>query len=43
MQIRGVKSFIYEDSNPYNMDEHGIWVTACMATNKLRYCRGILR
>lgn len=40
MRIRGAKSFIYEDMNPYNMDEHGVWVTACMATNKPGYYMG---
>lgn len=40
MRIQGAKSFIYEDSNPYNSDEHGVWVTACMATNKPGYYIG---
>ncbi len=40
MRIRGAKSFIYEDLNPYNVDEHGVWVTACMATNKPGYYIG---
>ena len=32
INIKGAKSFIYEDSNPY-ADNHGVWVTSCMATN----------
>ena len=40
MRIQGAKSFIYEDSSPYNSDEHGVWVTACMATNKPGYYIG---
>lgn len=32
--IKGAKSFIYEDANPYNTDEHGIWTSSCMAVNK---------
>lgn len=41
MQIKGAKSFIYEDSNPYNTDSHGIWVTACMAANQPGYYIGV--
>lgn len=33
INIKGAKSFIYEDSNPYNTENHGVWVTSCMATN----------
>jgi len=33
IKIKGAKSFIYEDKNPY-VENHGIWVTSCMATNK---------
>lgn len=40
MHIQGAKSFVYEDSNPYNSDEHGLWVTACMATDKPGYYIG---
>lgn len=40
IKIKGAKSFIYEDSNPYHTDEHGVWVTACMATNKPGYYIG---
>lgn len=40
IRIKGAKSFLYEDSNPYNTDEHGIGVTACMATNKPGYYIG---
>jgi hypothetical protein len=32
--IKGAKSFIYEDANPYNTDEHGVWTSSCMAINK---------
>jgi len=31
--IKGSKSFIYEDSDPYNRDDHGVWVLSCMAGN----------
>ncbi|TAJ13861.1 serine protease [Marinilabiliaceae bacterium JC017] len=40
INIKGAKSFIYEDSNPYNTDSHGVWVTSCMATNKPGYYVG---
>lgn len=32
--IKGAKSFIYENSDPYTTDSHGVWVLSCMATNK---------
>lgn len=41
IHIKGAKSFIYEDSDPYNADSHGIWVTACMAVNKPGYYIGV--
>lgn len=34
IKIRGAKSFIYEKTNPYESDNHGAWVTSCMAANK---------
>lgn len=34
VNIKGAKSFIYENDNPYSADEHGVWVTSCMAINK---------
>lgn len=40
VNIIGAKSFIYEDSNPYNTDDHGVWVTSCMAVNKPGYYVG---
>lgn len=40
IRIKGAKSFLYEDVNPYNTDEHGIGVTACMATNRPGYYIG---
>ncbi len=40
IRIKGAKSFLYEDVNPYNTDEHGVGVTACMATNRPGYYMG---
>lgn len=34
MHIKGAKSFVYENDDPYSIDTHGIWVTSCMAVNK---------
>ncbi len=34
IKIKGAKSFVYEDKDPYNADEHGVWVLSTMATNK---------
>ncbi len=34
VRIKGARSFIFEDANPYNTDNHGVWVTSCMAVNK---------
>ena len=31
--IKGAKSFVYENDDPYALDNHGIWVTSCMAVN----------
>lgn len=31
--INGSKSFIFEDTDPYNFDSHGVWVLSCMAGN----------
>jgi len=32
--IKGAKSFVYENDDPYSIDTHGVWVTSCMAINK---------
>ena len=40
MNIKGAKSFIYENTNPYDTDNHGVWVTSCMATDKPGYYVG---
>ncbi|PTR01030.1 subtilisin family serine protease [Mucilaginibacter yixingensis] len=32
--IKGAKSFVYENHDPYAIDDHGVWVTSCMAVNK---------
>jgi len=34
IHIKGAKSFVYENDDPYSIDTHGVWVTSCMATNK---------
>lgn len=34
IHIKGAKSFIYEDQDPYGTKDHGVWTTSCMATNK---------
>lgn len=34
INIKGAKSFIYEISDPYTLDNHGVWVTSCMAGNQ---------
>lgn len=39
IKIKGAKSFIYEDKNPY-LENHGIWVISCMAANKPGYFVG---
>lgn len=33
VSIKGAKSFVYENDDPYAVDGHGIWVTSCMAVN----------
>ncbi|WP_082035768.1 S8 family serine peptidase [Pedobacter lusitanus] len=33
INIKGAKSFVYENDDPYAIDSHGVWVTSCMATN----------
>lgn len=40
MHIKAAKSFVFENHNPYDIDEHGVWVTSCMATNKPGYYVG---
>jgi hypothetical protein len=34
IRIKGAKSFVYENDDPYSVDPHGVWVTSCMAMNK---------
>lgn len=34
VNIRGAKSFVYENDNPYAVGSHGVWVTSCMAVNQ---------
>jgi len=34
VHIKGAKSFVYENDDPYSIDTHGVWVTSCMALNK---------
>jgi subtilisin family serine protease len=34
IHIKGAKSFVYENDDPYSIDTHGVWVTSCMAMNK---------
>jgi subtilisin family serine protease len=40
IHIKGAKSFIYEDQDPYGTDSHGVWTTSCMATNMQGYYVG---
>lgn len=34
VNIKGAKSFVYENDNPYSTGNHGVWVSSCMAVNK---------
>lgn len=34
IHIKGAKSFVYENDDPYAESQHGVWVTSCMAVNK---------
>lgn len=34
IRIKGAKSFVYENDDPYSIDTHGVWVTSCMAVNE---------
>ncbi len=34
IHIKGAKSFVFENDDPYSIDAHGVWVTSCMAVNK---------
>lgn len=34
VNIKGAKSFVFENDDPYSIDSHGVWVTSCMATNR---------
>jgi hypothetical protein len=38
--IKAAKSFVFENHNPYAIDEHGVWVTSCMSTNRPGYYVG---
>ena len=40
IHIKGAKSFIFEDKDPYGTDSHGVWTTSCMATNMPGYYVG---
>ncbi|MCP9611682.1 S8 family serine peptidase [Coprobacter tertius] len=40
IHIKGARSFIYGKSDPYADDNHGVWVTSCMATNRPGYFIG---
>lgn len=40
IRLKGAKSFIYEDQDPYGTDAHGVWTTSCMATNMPGYYVG---
>jgi hypothetical protein len=31
--IKGAKSFLYENADPYSIDSHGVWVTSCMGVD----------
>lgn len=33
VNIKGAKSFVYENDDPYASDTHGVWVTSTMAVN----------
>lgn len=34
VNIKGAKSFVYENDDPYAVDMHGIWVSSCIAVNQ---------
>ncbi|WP_293904792.1 S8 family serine peptidase [Sphingobacterium sp. UBA5670] len=34
VNIKGAKSFVYENDDPYAVDMHGVWVSSCMAVNQ---------
>ena len=40
INLKGLKSFIYQKTNPYLLGNHGVWVSSCMATNKPGYYIG---
>lgn len=31
--IKGAKSFVYENADPYSIENHGVWVTSCMGVD----------
>ncbi|WP_172829254.1 S8 family peptidase [Mucilaginibacter mallensis] len=32
--IKGAKSFVYENADPFAIDSHGVWVTSCMGVDQ---------
>lgn len=38
--IKGARSFVYENADPYATDSHGVWVTSCMGTDRPGYYVG---
>ncbi|KQS27070.1 S8 family serine peptidase [Dyadobacter sp. Leaf189] len=40
VNIKGAKSFIFENDDPYSVDSHGVWVTSCLAANVPGYYVG---
>ena len=40
IDLKGAKSFIYENPDMYDKDDHGIWVLSCMAANTPGYYIG---
>ena len=40
LSIKGAKSFVFENDDPYSIDSHGIWVTSCLAANVPGYYVG---
>jgi len=31
--IKGAKSFVYENTDPFSIESHGVWVTSCMGVD----------
>jgi hypothetical protein len=38
--IKGAKSFVYENADPYSIENHGVWVTSSMGVDKPGYYVG---